>query len=102
MTRETITAVISNRVAEKAVCWCDGRKKRSNFVIETRSEVQSYRNLKAVVLTDLFRPIAENYCAAGTYTLPADTRSTLGTSVESRMCCHPARFSGLARKLKKY
>src|SRR5579862_828052 len=45
MTRDSITAEISNSVAENAVCWCDGRKKRSSFVIETRSDVPSYRNL---------------------------------------------------------
>src|SRR5205085_2332032 len=50
ITRDDITAVISSRVAENAVCWCEGRKKRSSFVIETRlDEGQSYRNLKAPV-----------------------------------------------------
>ena len=28
MTRESITAVIRSTVAEKALCWCDGRRKR--------------------------------------------------------------------------
>src|SRR5580692_142012 len=46
-----MTAEISSSVAEKAVCWCDGRKKRSSFVIETRwrrsilSESQPVRQL---------------------------------------------------------
>ena len=53
MTRDSITAEISSRVAENAVCWCDGRKKRSSLFIETRAiEAQSYRNLKCSVLTD--------------------------------------------------
>ncbi len=28
MTRESVMVDISSSVAEKAVCWCDGRKKR--------------------------------------------------------------------------
>src|SRR5437660_2573967 len=28
ITRESVMAAISSSVAEKAVCWCDGRKKR--------------------------------------------------------------------------
>jgi hypothetical protein len=36
MTRDSMTAEISSRVAENAVCWCDGRKKRSKFFIEAR------------------------------------------------------------------
>src|SRR5258707_14381468 len=32
-TRESITADISSRVAENAVCWCEGRKNRRSLVI---------------------------------------------------------------------
>src|ERR1700693_5113386 len=33
MTRESVMAAISSSVAEKAVCWCDGRKKRSRRIL---------------------------------------------------------------------
>jgi hypothetical protein len=33
-----MTAEISSSVAENAVCWCEGWKKRRSFFIETRSE----------------------------------------------------------------
>src|SRR5580658_1074434 len=33
MTRESVMAVISSSVAEKAVCWCEGRKKRSRRIV---------------------------------------------------------------------
>ncbi len=32
-TRESVMAVISNSVAENAVCWCEGRKKRSKRIL---------------------------------------------------------------------
>src|SRR5208337_259676 len=32
ITRESVMAVISSSVAENAVCWCDGRKKRSRRI----------------------------------------------------------------------
>src|ERR1700719_255769 len=33
-----MTAEINSSVAENAVCWCEGWKKRRSFFIETRSE----------------------------------------------------------------
>src|ERR1700688_487017 len=33
MTRESVMAAISSSVAEKAVCWCDGRKKRRRRIL---------------------------------------------------------------------
>src|ERR1700693_3834418 len=33
ITRESVMAAISRSVAEKAVCWCDGRKKRSRRIL---------------------------------------------------------------------
>src|ERR1700730_3044715 len=33
MTRESVMAAISSSVAETAVCWCDGRKKRSRRIL---------------------------------------------------------------------
>src|SRR5208337_544009 len=32
ITRESVMVVINSSVAEKAVCWCDGRKKRSRRI----------------------------------------------------------------------
>src|SRR6202043_2830009 len=33
ITRESVMAAISSSVAEKAVCWCDGRKKRRRRIV---------------------------------------------------------------------
>jgi hypothetical protein len=33
ITRESAMADITSNVAEKAVCWCDGRKKRSRRIL---------------------------------------------------------------------
>src|SRR5260221_780326 len=33
ITRESVIAPISSSVAEKAVCWCDGRKKRNRRIL---------------------------------------------------------------------
>src|SRR5258708_6958923 len=33
ITRESVMAPISSNVAEKAVCWCDGRKKRNRRIL---------------------------------------------------------------------
>src|ERR1019366_3659081 len=33
ITRERVMVVISSSVAENAVCWCDGRKKRSRRIL---------------------------------------------------------------------
>src|SRR6266403_83434 len=33
ITRESVMAAISSSVAEKAVCWCDGRKKRRRRIL---------------------------------------------------------------------
>src|SRR5271157_4864096 len=33
ITRESVMAVISSSVAENAVCWCDGRKKRNRRIV---------------------------------------------------------------------
>src|SRR5712671_7284464 len=33
ITRESVMAAISSSVAEKAVCWCEGRKKRRRRIV---------------------------------------------------------------------
>src|SRR6266446_6970020 len=33
ITRESVIVVISSSVAENAVCWCDGRKKRNRRIL---------------------------------------------------------------------
>src|ERR1700679_2415843 len=33
ITRESVMAAISSKVAEKAVCWCEGRKKRNRRIL---------------------------------------------------------------------
>jgi len=33
ITRESVMVVINSSVAEKAVCWCDGRKKRNRRIL---------------------------------------------------------------------
>jgi hypothetical protein len=45
---------------------------------------------------------APDYRSAETHTRPAETKSTFGTSVDSRTCCHPDFFGGLARNIRKY
>src|SRR5579862_3289125 len=119
MTRDSITAEISNSVAENAVCWCDGRKKRSSFVIETRSDVPSYRNLKLpascaastpgsaqaeIQLAALFfiQQSLRHFAGGPTYTCCADTRSAFCTSVRTLTLCRPGFLGGLARNARKY
>src|SRR5579862_2564391 len=108
-----MTAEISSSVAENAVCWCEGWKKRSSLLIETRLNVQSYRNLnshgaesvtpKLHVGRALLPALDSCYCAgAPTQTLSADTKSTFEVSVRSLTGCNPGFFGGLARNAKKY
>src|ERR1035438_1740792 len=71
ITRDSMTAEISSRVAENAVCWCDGRKKRRSFVMGGAPESQSYRNLRPFPVDH-----SESHCK------PADVRIVFGRSAE--------------------
>src|SRR5579862_4331454 len=115
MTRDSITAEISNSVAENAVCWCDGRKKRSSFVIETRFDVPSYRNLNQSGSCAADTPsiyVSSHNCSSirqlshlpggATYTCCADTKSAFWTSVLILTLCSPGFLGGLARNARKY
>src|ERR1039457_3626816 len=77
ITRDNITAVISSRVAENAVCWCDGWKNRRSFVMETRSERSILSESQAV-----------RQCGADTPVRVFDFPSTTQAS--------PSRFTGIS------
>src|SRR5208282_417183 len=43
ITRESVMVVIISSVAEKAVCWCDGRKKRSRRILRRLTHLAAVR-----------------------------------------------------------
>src|ERR1700722_6188890 len=45
ITRESVTAEINSNVAEKAVCWCEGRKKRSRRILRRLTHLTAPRRL---------------------------------------------------------
>src|SRR5271155_3557155 len=45
ITRESVTADISSSVAENAVCWCDGRKKRSRRILRRVTHPARWRRV---------------------------------------------------------
>src|SRR5690349_11067468 len=92
MTRDSITAEISSRVAENAVCWCDGRKKRSSLFIKTRAiEAQSYRNLKRSVLT-VSHPAVETLVLTSVHVHLARGDQVYARNFRAQSYIAPSRF----------
>src|ERR1039457_5331357 len=72
ITRESVMVVISSSVAEKAVCWCDGRKKRSRRIPRRLTHLAGFVQGRG-------GPPPPAAGRAGAAPLPSPSRAQLGT-----------------------
>src|SRR6266478_3255176 len=85
ITRESVIVVISSSVAENAVCWCDGRKKRNRRILRRLTHLAAWWRVIGKLESEMV--IGNAYAALDCH--PEDSRAAPHREVSLRKLSNP-------------